>query len=208
MTADRVVPAILVGVIVLVAVTLVASSLNRPAPPSFTPSSLAASPAGDDLVGPIVYTVDARSTDAWTYFDFSRGSAVEEPSPAEWDIAFRRFNVVVNGGPGFAGRGGALDLGETPLDSVTTLPADGYLPSTADSSATAMERWYAYSWTSHLLTPLPRSWAVRTADGRFAALEFLGYYCPAAEPGCVTFRYRYQGSGSTRLVAGPGDPPP
>src|SRR5262249_54155931 len=32
--------------------------------------------AGQRLVGPAVYTLDARPSDQWGYFDFSRGSVV------------------------------------------------------------------------------------------------------------------------------------
>jgi hypothetical protein len=53
-----------------------------------------------------------------------------------------------------------------------------------------------------VLTPKPHVWAVRTADGRYAKLEMLGYYCPGAQPGCPTFRYVYQGDGSTAVDAG------
>jgi hypothetical protein len=41
---------------------------------------------------------------------------------------------------------------------------------------------------------------VRTADGRFAKMRILSYYCTGATPGCVTFEYVYQGSGSRRFV--------
>jgi hypothetical protein len=43
-------------------------------------------------------------------------------------------------------------------------------------------------------------WAVRTADGRYAKLEMVGYYCPGPQPGCPTFRYVYQGDGTTRVA--------
>ncbi len=42
-------------------------------------------------------------------------------------------------------------------------------------------------------------YAIRTADGRYAKVEIVGYYCPGAEPGCLTLRYVYQGDGSRRL---------
>jgi hypothetical protein len=54
-----------------------------------------------------------------------------------------------------------------------------------------------------VLTPKPRVWAVRTGDGRYAKLEMVGYYCSGAQPGCPTFRYVYQGDGSTRLASSP-----
>jgi hypothetical protein len=48
----------------------------------------------------------------------------------------------------------------------------------------------------------PRVWAVRTADGRYAKLEIVGYYCPEAHPGCLTFRYVFQGDGTNRVGIG------
>jgi hypothetical protein len=70
----------------------------------------------------------------------------------------------------------------------------------SDSTNAAIERWYDYSWTSHVLRPRPRVWAVRTADGRHAKLEILSYYCPGATPGCPTFRYVYAGGGGTEVA--------
>jgi hypothetical protein len=41
------------------------------------------------------------------------------------------------------------------------------------------------------------TFVIRTHDGRFAKLAILDYYCPGAEPGCVTLVYTYQGGGGT-----------
>ena len=61
-------------------------------------------------------TVDGRG-DEPVLFDFSSGSVVESPDPLGWDLAFRRFTILANGGPDFAGQGGILDLGIASLDS-------------------------------------------------------------------------------------------
>lgn len=188
------------------AVVFVVSTLDRPRPPAFTPTPAAPVEAvGERLVGPVVYTVDAASADRWRFFDFSRGSVVESPDPRGWDLAFQRFHIIVNGGPGFAGGGGILDLGSVPFDSVRALPADGYRTtiSASDSTNPAIADWYDYGFTSHLLTPKPNVYGIRTADGRYAAIELLGYYCPGARAGCVTFRYIYQGDGSRDLTVSP-----
>jgi len=195
---------IAVGVVVLgAAVALVASSLRRPAVSTHVPTDPAPIPAGDTLTGPVIYTVDASSPDRWRYFDFSRGSVVEAPGPLEWDLAFRRFHVVANGGEGFPGGGGIRDLGSVPFDSVAVVPADGYEETRAarDTVHPATEDWYDYSFTSHILRPKDRVFAVRTADGRYAKLSILGYYCPGARPGCLAFRYVYQGDGSRRVAS-------
>ena len=47
---------------------------------------LLASRAGDSLLGPATYTLDAAATDRWRRFDFGRNAAVES---GPWDIAFR-----------------------------------------------------------------------------------------------------------------------
>lgn len=62
-----------------------------------------------------------------------------------------------------------------------------------------MRDWYDYSYPSHLLTPKPRVYAARTADGRRAPVQFVGSYCPGALPGCVTFPYLYPGAGGVDL---------
>lgn len=186
---------------VIVVVLLVGMTLRRPEPPSFEPTPIESRPVGEQLVGPELITIDATDARRWQFFSFAQRSVVARPDPRGWDLAFRRFQVIVNGGAGFAGDGGALDLGELDFDEVTSVPVSGYIGTTArsDSTNAAIGRWYRYSFTSHLLTPQPRVYAIRTADGRYAKLEFAGYYCPGAEPGCVTIRFTFQGGGGPRL---------
>ena len=157
--------------------------------------------AGTALVGPVLYTVDATRPEPWAHFSFRLGSAVENPGPREGDLAFRRYEIIANGGPSFAGGAGVADLGEVAFADVREVPASGYqvTEGNADPRHPAFARWYRYGYFSHLLSPKPRVWAVRTADGRYAKLEIVSYYCPESRPGCVTFRYVYQGDGSRNV---------
>jgi hypothetical protein len=192
----------LVGVLVVGAVVLVLLSLGAPEVPTFVPTVPAPAEVGLAMGGPHMVTVEASSPAAWRYFDFSRGAVVERPGPTEWDIAFRRFHMMVNGGPDFSGHGGAIDLGTIAFDSVSTVPRGRYLVAEpGDSVSPALARWYDYSFTSHVLEPKTRVYALRTADGRFAKLEIIGYYCVGAQPGCPTFRYVYQGGGGTDVAS-------
>jgi hypothetical protein len=198
---DRVTVAV-VGALGIGAVALVSLSLGAPEVPTFVPTAPAPAEVGQTKDGPRVVTVDASSPAEWRFFDFSRGSVVDSPGPEDWDIAFRRFHMMVNGGHDFGGGGGAIDLGEIPFDSVSTVPQAGYLVAErGDSINAALARWYDYSFTSHVLEPKPRVYAVRTADGRYAKMEIVGYYCVGAQPGCPTFRYVYQGEGGTDVAA-------
>jgi hypothetical protein len=185
----------------LVAVVLVALSLQREPPPAYPLSELQPVHVGDRLHGPAVVTLDASA--GWVYFSFATASDVAPAGPRDWDIAFRRFHVMVNGGTGFAGQGAVADLGAVDLHAVAAAPATGWVDrARRDSTNEAIARWYDYGFTSHLLTPRPRVYAVRTADGRYALLRFLSYYCEGGHPGCITFEYVYRGDG-TRHFAPP-----
>lgn len=177
----------------LLVASLLIGSFTTPEFPPFALTVPRAAPVGDSLVGPTTYTLDASATDRWRYFDFGRNAAVDSGS---WDIAFRRFHVIV--APG----GGIVDLGRVPFDSLTELPAGGYLPNSSDPDTTnpAVGKWYEYSMLSHLLTSKHHVYGVRTPGGRYAKLELLAYYCRDAGTACVTFRYAYQGNGSRRLA--------
>jgi hypothetical protein len=191
----RLAPVLGVAVMAAIAVTLVVLTLRPAAVETYAPTPPAPAEVGRALVGPVLYTVDARASDAWTYFSFRLGSVVDTGGGPHWDLGFRRYAIIA--GPG----AGILDLGERRFDEVRTVPADGYQPNegAAEPRNPAIASWYRYGFFSHVLSPRPHVWAVRTADGRHAKLEMVGYYCPGGQPGCVTFRYAFQGDGSTTV---------
>lgn len=197
-----IVPGMLVAAMAFVAAAVVVGSLRRPEMPTWEPTRGPAVEVGDSVVGPVIHTVDASDAERWAWFDFSRAARVERPGPREWDLAFRRNEIIVNGGE-LAGEGGAIVLSDVPFDSLTVAPAGEYAGSTAgrDTTSAAFDGWYDYGWTTHLLEPRPITYAVRTADGRYAKLEILGYYCPGARSGCYTFRYLYRGDGERDLTS-------
>jgi hypothetical protein len=178
----------------------------RPQVPLYAPTPPNPQEVGDAVVGPDTYTVDARDERRWVAFDFSRRSVVplDDLRGLDWDLAFNRFRIRTNGGAtNPAGQGGALDLGRVAFDSVFLVPDTGYVQdarvSANETRSPALERWYDYSWLSHRLTPKPRVYAVRTADGRYAKIDVLSYYCVDGTAGCVTFRYVYAGDGGWRF---------
>lgn len=187
--------AVAVGAVIGLAAVLVALTLQAPAVPTYAPTAPAAREAGPGLVGPILYTVDATAPDVWRYFSFRSGSLVETPGPRGWDLAFRRYSIIAGEGVGIR------DLGEARLEDVRTVPATGYVlnEGRGEPRNPAIASWYRYGFFTHVLTPKPHVWAVRTVDGRYATLEIVGYYCPGTRPGCPTFRYVYQGDGSTAV---------
>ena len=197
----RFAPVIAFAAVVALAVPLVMLTVRQPKMPTYAPTPASARDAGRALVGPVLYTVDATSPEQWRYFSFRFGSVIENAGAKDWDLAFRRYQVIANGGPEFVGAGGILDLGEVPFAAVKAVPDTGYQVNDRgpDPRNPAIASWYRYGFFSHVLTPKPRVWAVRTADGRYAKIEIVSYYCFGSHPGCLTFRYVYQGGGS-RIV--------
>ena len=198
---ENLVPGLILSLVAVVATLAVVASFGRRGVETYEPSELVAAEVGEGRIGPIQVTLDASDVDVWRFFDFSTGTVVDRPTADGWDIAFRRFQIGINGGEGFRGVAGVIDLGEVSFDSVSSVPRDGYVGAGArrDTANAEIGRWYSYSWTSHLLRPSPRVFAIRTADGRFAKLEMVGYYCPGIRAGCPTFRYVYQGDGGTEV---------
>jgi hypothetical protein len=191
---------VVLAVFLLMMATIVVGALRRPGVPTASVTPPNPAPAGDSLVGPLTWTLDATSDRTWAYFDFSLSSSVTSPGPLDWDLAVRRFHVIANGGEAFAGRGGIADLGVTSLDSVVEAPAEGYRATASDSTNPGIGKWYRYGYSSHLLEPNGHVYAVRTADGRYAVFEIVSYYCEGVVSGCITLRYKYQGDGSRSLA--------
>ena len=158
---------------------LVIASLVPPGVPTFEPRS---TPPRDTLEEDTV-TIDARDAELWRFFAFWHGQLVPSDT-AGWDLGVRRFRVIV------AGEAVRLDTGT--FDALTQPPTDGFVATSfgRDTLNRAIARWYRYSMFSHLLRPRRQVYVIRSRAGRYVKLEFLGYYCPGPEPGCVTFRYK------------------
>lgn len=179
------------------------STVYEPTPPQ-------PEPVGARLIGPTVYTIDARSRDVWMYFDFARGSvvALQNPQRESWDLAFQRYVIRSNGGQtNPAGQGALLKLPGHDLAPVAKVPeraafvTDVHPKNRPSSYNPLTEKWFNYSYLANVLAPKPEVYIVRTHDGKYAKMRLLSYYCLNKSAGCITFEYVYQGDGSTTLVA-------
>ena len=159
------------------------------------PTTGEASDIGSQQTTVLQYTIDARSRENWVYFSFEEGVAISTSQEAlDWDLAFRRNDLLTNGGESNPlGMGGAVDLGEVLLAEAVA-PSDGFLTDATDEERglenPELHKWYNYSWTTHIITSKNHTYAVRTPSGDVALLTFLSYYCEDGSSGCVTFQYR------------------
>jgi hypothetical protein len=163
---------------------------------------------GERLIGPIIYTIDARSPTDWTYFDFSRNSVVTvgERESLDWDLAFRRYKVLSNSGKtNPKGGGGIIDLGSVDFYAVQNAPEEGYVIDTQgknflETENQAIRSWYAYSAMTNTLKTKNHTYIIRTTDGKYAKMRIRHYYCAGHVSGCMTIEYVYQGSGSRSFI--------
>lgn len=73
-------------------------------------------------------TIDASGNE-WKYFSFSSGKEVSVVSPTtslDWDIAFNRYYVKLNGGASGDGKAEALKTDKTQWNEVNEAPVTGY----------------------------------------------------------------------------------
>ena len=164
----------------------------------------------DRLVGPTVYTVDARAKDLWMYFDFSQGSVVgvQNLKTDDWDLAFQRHVIRTNGGDtNPAGQAGLIAVEAQTLADVSQVPSDTAFVSDVRTKKRLhaynpeIHKWYTYNYTNNVLFPKQVVYVVRTQDGKYAKMRILSSYCKNDVAGCMTFEYVYQGDGSPNLEA-------
>ena len=171
-------------------------SALRPAPAGFSPTIGRAVGAVGQPPTVLQYTIDARNRREWAYFDFSSAAEIKASLDSlSWDIAFKRTDVITNGGEtNFAGAGAAVDLGRVPLQEADVAGA-GFFTDVVDDErgleSPALHSWYSYNWTTHVVSSDKHAYGVKTATGETALMTFLSYYCDDGSAGCITFQYVY-----------------
>tara|TARA_Y100000589_G_scaffold285146_1_gene284464 strand:+ start:545 stop:1615 length:1071 start_codon:yes stop_codon:yes gene_type:complete len=147
----------------------------------------------------------ARATEPhdYTYFSFADNDVVpitdvEAKTSLDWHIAFKRYDVVLNGGvsgPGnvrgyniHAGYKGHLENEVFSDVSMMDMPEDESF--VLDSSAEALSQWYSYDVVTHVISASGNAYELRTADGQYAkwvvdTIEGYG----RADAGTINFRW-------------------
>jgi hypothetical protein len=154
-------------------------------------------------------------TNKYTLFSFKTGAQVANTDSvsSKWDIGFNGTNIIVNGGT--SGPGSAAALVQPGLfDQIMVAPEVGYSQDNKSASPAfyAITRgsgkgWYNYDRTTNLISPKAGAVLIfKTADAKYAKMEIQSYYkgAPAAPTSTTadryyTFRYVYQGDGTTKL---------
>ena len=155
------------------------------------------------------------ANDKWVYFSFAKNDTeaiVAPTSSQDWDIAFRRTTIKINGGTSGPGKSGVTMLRGVNFEDIKEVPVqaqfaiDDTLGNGFAIPTGSDEGWYKYTGEpNHWILALEdRVFIFRTAAERYAKLKFVSYYSngqPPAQPlqtdsGYYTFKFVYQGNGS------------
>lgn len=158
----------------------------------------------------------------WIYFSLSTGKEVtvsedSHNSDLTWDLAFNRYNIRTNSGLSGNGKGGAYDTGLTSFDGVTTVPSGATFTTDTEAEITGsftgdgittvastlnsvLAEAIAFAGPPPSYTPNNHVYIVKTADGKYAKLQVLGFYNDEGQSGYVNFKFAYQGDGTTNLA--------
>ena len=153
-----------------------------------------------DPSGRMRTAVFTLSADKITYFQLSKGEEVEVANPASsnnWDISSDFVTISMNGGTSGSGQASAILDQETALDSIESAPAEGYVIDDSTNSKMAIgDAWYNYDFMTHSLSAHNYSWVLKTANGKYAKLEFVKTDFSGQTDGVVVIRFMYLESGN------------
>jgi hypothetical protein len=162
---------------------------------------------GEGATGPLVEVlpqedgsrtarIDATSKSAQIYFDIDEGremKADEALDTNQWDLAFQRFTITMNGGASNpAGPVSVAVLRDQDWDALTVAPAEGYQQDAADTVFNgAQGGWYVYDLGKHRLQPREELlYVIRGSLGRYYKLRMRSYYDDAGTPARPAFSYQ------------------
>lgn len=131
--------------------------------------------------------VDSSSMTEWTHVDIEAFTATDEAGP--WALRFQRFHISTADGTEVAPIAAAFD-------DVTDAPSTGWLRDQDTDGNGEIEfafeqgdGWYDYDAETHVLTPKPLVWVVRSATVTLK-LSFEKYYDTAGTAGWFTLTWR------------------
>jgi hypothetical protein len=140
--------------------------------------------------------IDATSSSEWTHGDFETGDEVATTGP--WDLRFQRFHISTNGG---VSGGGGVEVTPVPglaFADVTSPPTSGWTSDAPDGDDANTEPdyafeqgdgWYDYNPMTHVVTPKPLVWVMRTDGGATIKLQITRYYDDAGTAGWFTLHW-------------------
>lgn len=132
---------------------------------------------------------DARA--GLTFLSFADHGAVtvtgDPKASTAWDLSFDKWLLRTNSGTSGGAQGGALSAATTDFEAALTAPEAGYMvdeiatiggEQRLESTNLQLAGWFDYDPTNQRIRSFRDVVFVRTAAGKYAKIQFLGYYHP------------------------------
>lgn len=154
--------------------------------------------AGSLVLDGEVQTATIEVGEGTGYFDFSTGTQVTPGDPStslDWDIAFSRFALFVNGGVSGSGSCAAFyaytELAQDPTDIEAFMAQPEFAQTFTDTYGSAMSEWYVYNGATHELTPKDEVYLIKVGEAVYK-LKIESYYGDVGgQPAAAHYRLRW-----------------
>lgn len=138
--------------------------------------------------------IDATNEASKVYFDLDLGKELKSDeafATNAWDLAFKRFEISLNGGASNPpGRVRAAVLEGMSFESLTQAPAEGYQQDGAQTVFSQVNGgWYYYNLATHKLITKDQLYVIQTSEGAYVKLRMGSYYDAAGTRARISLSY-------------------
>jgi hypothetical protein len=160
--------------------------------------------------------LNATSSSDYSFYGFAHKDTVtltsgQAASDTNWNIAFKRSGITLNGGASGPGHVEAIDLasiGNADSTDFASFTSPSSLPEsswTSDSYSLVIDEWYSYNPNNHMLNPTRYIYVMKDALGNYVKFQIHEMENPGMPPnmGTITILYKY--SGGSPAFSGPPD---
>ena len=142
--------------------------------------------------------VNSTDSTVWVHYDLESATLVAEDDVTDdnWDIAFQRYAIKVNGGVSGTGEVEVLILqGEYDTFEEVALPENGeWITDLEDSDGDdkpeyVFDTWFDYDLATHVLSPADLVYLIRTVEGNVFRFRILDYYSSQGSSGYMSIEF-------------------
>ena len=142
--------------------------------------------------------IDSTDSMIWVHYDLESSSIIPEEEVLEdnWDIAFQRYVIKLNGGVSGTGEVEIMYLsGEyANFEEVTYPTEEEWITDLEDMDEDgvpeyAFGSWYDYDLATHILTPADLVYIIHSVEGNFFRFRILDYYSSQGNSGFMSIEY-------------------
>ena len=144
-----------------------------------------------------LYRVNATDYENWVYFDLETEEQLSIPeaeTDTTWDMGILRYKFKLNSGIHGSSVVEATVVEGVEFESLTDAPAGEYIVDQPDDDEDtipeyALEEWYDYDVSTHILTPKESFYVIRNRNDVYFKFRIHDYYDSAGTPAMLTLEW-------------------